>query len=475
MLDDLVQVLRLRCQLLPDQPVLVGVSGGPDSLCLLDTLDRLGYKLVIAHFNHQLRAEAGRESKAIEAFCVKRKLPFVSGQGDVRALAKEQHQSIEEAAREARYHFLFDQAAQHEVQAVAVGHTADDQVETVLMHLLRGSGLAGLSGMAARAVPNAWSETIPLIRPLLGFWRRQIEGYCSERGLAPIADPTNLDLAYYRNRLRHELIPYLEGYNPAVRQVIWRTGEILRGDLEIVIQAVEGVWENCIATSGPGYVALNKGALLEQVGGIQRHVIRRAIAQLRPGLRDIDFEAVERVLERIADPEPRDGIDLMAGLRLDSERDLLWLVEWHVEPPGEDWPKSPTAKTELAIPGQVALQGGWVFASHEDRDSHRARREAKENTDPFQAWIDLDRLSGPISVRSRETGDRFQPLGMGGQSVKLSDFMINRKIPRRARQAWPLVCAGDEIVWIPGIQLAHPYRLKDGTTRIAHLRLSRIR
>jgi tRNA(Ile)-lysidine synthase len=474
MLEELQEVLSRDIELDPDRLLLVGVSGGPDSLCLLDALDRLGYRVIAAHYNHQLRLEAGQEAIALGEFCSNREIPFTSGLGDVPAMAKEQNQSIEEAAREGRYRFLFEEAASREAQAVAVGHTADDQVETVLMHFLRGAGLAGLSGMPVRALPNAWSDQIPLVRPLLHVWREQIEAYCRGRGLDPIYDASNLDTTYYRNRLRHELIPYLESFNPAIRRILWRTADVLRGELSIVTLSVEAAWEECLLAEGREYVALSKRALLGSHRAMQRHMLRRAIERLRPGLRDIDFAAIERTLDRLSDPKPQARIDLSAGLALHFESDRLWVANWGAELPRGDWPTCFADPKALEIPGEMALPEGWTLAIHEELDLQRALVEAKENTDPFQAWLSLDEVAGSLSVRTRRAGDRFKPLGMEGHSVKLAEFMINQKIPLRARESWPLVCADEEIVWVPGVRLAHPFRITAQTQRVIQLRLFKI-
>lgn len=471
MLDELKQHLIAKCGLDKEAKILVGVSGGPDSLCLLDALDVLGYRLVAAHFNHQLRPEAEQEAQAIEQFCLERRLTYVSDKQDVLALAQEQRQSIEEAAREARYRFLFGQAARNNARAVAVGHTADDQVETVLMHLLRGAGLAGLSGMPFRALPNAWSKTIPLVRPLLSFWRRQIEAYCDSRGLKPSIDPSNLDQTYHRNRLRYELIPHLEGYNPAVREILWRMADALRGDLEIVAVMEAEAWEKCVREVGDGYIALNRETLLELNLGLQRRVIRRAVACLRPGLRDIDFMAVERGLGYVRSEASSSTVDFTAGLCLLVEADLVWVAEWGATLPSGNWPVLLEERIDLTIPAQIRLPGGWTFTVREVTDVTAARTEAFANRDPFQAWVRIDSLPGPIYLRTRRSGDRFEPLGMEGRSVKLADFFVNRKVPRRARDSWPLLCSGEQILWIPGLQLAHSFHLDESARRIALLKL----
>ena len=171
--------------------MLLGVSGGPDSLCLLDIMRQLRYRLVVAHFDHGLRPESASEREKIEKLAADNHLLFVSQRADVSSYASENHLSIEEAARTLRYRFLFDQAEKAGACAVAVGHTADDQIETVLMHLLRGTGITGLGGMAYRTQPNVWSTMIPLVRPLLGTWREDISLYLWEHQLEPSFDPSN--------------------------------------------------------------------------------------------------------------------------------------------------------------------------------------------------------------------------------------------------------------------------------------------
>ncbi|MES0361373.1 MAG: tRNA lysidine(34) synthetase TilS, partial [Anaerolineales bacterium] len=298
------QILRDECQLDPAEPIVVGVSGGPDSLCTLDVLERCGYSPVVAHFNHQLRPEAEAESEIIRQLAENRKLPFIKGADDVAARAEKRHESLEEAARNARYHFLFASAKSVAAQAVAVGHSADDQAETVLMHLLRGAGMDGLSGMEFRALPNAWSEKIPLVRPLLGVWRAQIMEYCQEQGFDPIIDATNEDQTFFRNRLRHELLPILESYNPSIRKLLWRTAEVMQGDRELVNQAVDTAWQECLVSEGSNYVVIDPQRASQQSLSVQRHLIRRAIGSLRPGLRDIGFAAIEQVRKYFQDFQP---------------------------------------------------------------------------------------------------------------------------------------------------------------------------
>lgn len=277
------------CRLDPSLPLVAGISGGPDSLCLLDCLQQEGFQPVVAHFDHCLRPESGRDAEEVAQMARRRGLTFEGGRLDVKAFSVEQHLSIEEAARTARYRFLFAAARAIGAQAVVVGHTADDQVETVLMHLLRGAGLAGLKGMTALSLHEGWDASIPLARPLLGVWRAEIEAYCHERGLTPLQDASNQDTTYYRNRLRHELIPYLESYNPQVKDSLWRTADLLAGDSEVLERVVAQAWQDTLAHSGADTCALRRDKLLALPLGLQRGLLRRAIETMRPDLRDIGY------------------------------------------------------------------------------------------------------------------------------------------------------------------------------------------
>jgi tRNA(Ile)-lysidine synthase len=474
MLQYLALILHQECRLDPSKTVLVALSGGPDSLCLFDAIWRLGYPIIAAHLNHRLRPEAWRDAQAVKQFVGERNLTLAMSEVDVGEFADTHGLSIEEAARLVRYRFLFEQAEHFNAQAVVVGHTADDQVETVLMHLLRGAGLSGLTGMTFRSFPTSWSQTIPLVRPLLGVWREEIHAYLSERSLQPVQDASNLDTQYFRNRIRQELIPALKTYNPQIRQRIWQTAYTLQGDNELLDRAVDAAWESCHAVAGPGYVSFKIGELQVQYRGMQRRLLRRAVSLLRTGLHDIDFDTIERGTKFLNKPKYSSQIDLSGGLYVFYEEDRLWVAAWEADLPTGIWPSVEQGKAlDLQVPGSLNLSGGWQFYAQPAYDISQAFSQAMGNRDPYQAWLDFNDLQFPLIVRGRLPGDRFQPLGMRGHSTKLSDMLINLKLPSRARSTWPLLLSGMDIVWIPGFRLAHPYRLKEKTRSAVHLYLTR--
>jgi len=468
-LEKLRKVLEEECALTQEVPLLVGVSGGADSLCLLDALHRLDLPLIVAHFDHGLRPESAADAERVRAEAQARGLPFVTDRQDVGALAREKSFSIEEAARVARYGFLYDQARQHAAQGIAVAHTADDQVETVLMHLLRGAGISGLKGMTYRIIHPEWDIEIPLLRPLLNVWRTEIEAWCAEHDLQPVQDASNDDTSFFRNRLRHELIPYLGGYNPRIKEVLWRMSQSLTGDHEVLELAIEVAWDEVRLREGDDFVELSERTFGLYPLGMQRSLIRRAISCLRPLLRDIDFDSVERALAFVAAPTDSGYMDLIANLVMWVENGHFFLAERHARVIDPGWPQMLQGmELRLDVPGEVQM-GGWLLTATVHTGVELAEL-TEVLDDPWQAWLDADLVTLPLAVRTRRPGDRFRPLGMGGHSMKLSDFWVNEGLNRRARDGWPLVFSGEELASVPGFRPAHLFRLTDQTRRAVQLR-----
>jgi tRNA(Ile)-lysidine synthase len=461
MLRNLSLILQHNCGLDLQRPIIVGVSGGADSLYLLDMLWERRYSLVVVHINHQIRSTAEMDERITREAAKSRGLEFHVHHVDVPGFASQRRIAIEEAARILRYEMLFAEAAAVNAQAIAVGHTADDQVETVLMHLLRGAGTAGMRGMRYRLLPNPWSGTIPLVRPLLGIWRQDISAHLAHQGIVPAADETNQDIQYQRNRIRHELVPLLESYNPSIRKAVARLAEILQGDDEIITLVVDSAWASMAKVAGEEYVCLDRVAFHQYPHSLQRQLIRRAAAHLSSGLKDLDFDAVERALSFLERRRPGQ-VDLVGGITLQVIGDTLWLVGGAADPPFSAFPQlAPGDKFTLAVPGEIRFSSGWSLKA-----AQAARGVKIDEATPGAAWsacLDGARLATSLQVRGRLPGDTFRPAGMGGHRTKVSDFMINVKIPHRVRQGWPLVVSGDEIVWIPGYRVAEGYEANPAT------------
>lgn len=456
------------------RPVLVGVSGGTDSLALLYLLNSAGYTVIAAHFNHHLRPDADDDARFVEETARQLGCATIGGVGDVAAAAQAEKTSIEAAARQARYQFLFTQAEAYGAQAVAVGHNADDQVETVLMHILRGSSLAGLAGMRSRTILKQFSTHIPLVRPLLGIWRVELEAYCREAGLTPRFDLTNQDVAYTRNRIRQELIPILGGYNPQIKQRLYSLAVSAQNSLEILQKAVDQHYQDAFRAAGEGYRGFDRKTMAKLPESLQIEVIRRAAADLLPTSEDLDQAAYQRAAGLLVETDRDSRVDLADGLSAFTDADRFYVTLGAAPVRDARFPQIfSEAPIILNVPGRAALDHGWVIRS--------MWLETTEPVDPgslkkdsSNVIMDADTIALPLTIRYRNPGDRFQPLGLTDGSVKLGDYFTNLKLPGVARSAWPLVLSGDTIIWVVGCQIADEVKIKASSRRFVQLRLEKI-
>ena len=239
----------------------------------------------------------------------------------------------------------------------------------------------------------------------------------------------------------------------------------MRGESELIAEIVSSVWERCLIIQEEDYLAIDSHLCSQQSLSVQRHILRKAIAILRPGLRDINFKAVELALEYLQPGKSYAEVDLIADLRLISEPGRLWISEWNAEIPIIEWPQIVEKRSLLEVGGNLKLNADWQLSAEIIPVDDLVEPYPWESAEADQAWVDQQKIQSPLLVRARRDGDRLQPFGFDGHSLKLSDFMINEKMPKRAREKWPLVCSGDQIVWVPGYRLAHPFRIT-GTTKV---------
>jgi tRNA(Ile)-lysidine synthase len=486
---ELVRRAVERYDLLPrSEPVVVGVSGGPDSLCLLHALRRLakGYDLTlhVAHLNHHIRgAEADADAAFVTALAAEWNLPCTIAARDVPALARQRKLAVEEAARQARYTFLAEVAGQVDSRTVAVGHNADDQAETVLMHFLRGAGLAGLRGMLPktplshyRLLEGQTGAALWLVRPLLETPRAEIEAYCAEHGLQPRFDRSNLDTTYFRNRLRHELIPYLETYRSNIREVIRRTAQVATEDYALLQEVLEGAWASVTRSADDEAIVLDLTGWRALPLSLQRATLREAVHRLRRNLRNINFCHIEDAV-RIGREKATGAVaSLPQGLRLTIGYEVLTVANEDYQPVPLDWPVLLVDRLPLTLPGCTPLPGpgGWCM------EVQRLLLKALppdwvSNPDPWQAFLDAGAVGAGLALRRRQPGDRFQPQGMGGRSKSLSDYLINVKVPAAWRDWVPLVVSGegDRILWVAGWRLDERAQVTSETEWVLHLSFKR--
>lgn len=464
---DFKQHLIEKLRIDPQQTVVLGFSGGPDSLCLLHLLIDHGFIVVAAHLDHGLRGTSSAEAAHAEAVCKALGVGFVTRRMDVGAHARQHHFTVEESARVLRYEFLFEEATRINAQAVLVAHNADDQVETVLMHLLRGSGLSGLAGMRALLLPNPWSSQIPLVRPLIDINRAQIDAFLIERGLTAMVDESNTDKQYFRNRIRHELLPSLETYNPRIRERMLRLADVAAIEDDFLRSSVEAVWDQVVVQQGERFLVVHRDALLDFHPALLRRFMRRAIEWIAPDLRDIDFEVIKRAAGFCQIPTRSRRIDLLAGIEMFLYGNQMVFALLN-DPLHDLWPQVHVEEQrEVPVPGHLQLSPRWMLRVDIQGDTGF-------DTSPFTAYLDEQKISGSLRISRSHPGDRFAPFGLDGHSKKLGDFWNSEGLPARARNAWPLIRSGEVIVWVPGFRIAHHAQVDETTKHVIRMVVEKI-
>lgn len=443
--------------------MLAGISGGPDSLCLLHLLHQSGIQTVAAHLDHALRSTSAAEADQVARICAEFGTPLIRARIDAADFSESHRLTIEEGARVLRYEFLFEEAEKNGSQAVLVAHHADDQVETVLMHLMRGSGLSGLAGMRRVLLPNPWSEHIPLVRPLLLTWRGEIEEYCRVHHLQPVQDGSNLDTRYYRNRIRHDLIPALITYNPLIKERLQKMSEIVGQEEDLLRSLTDKVWNEVLLESTDRYIVLRRSEVKGLHPALTRRLIRKGILLLNHSLRDIEFDCVERGVNFIQNSNRSNQEVLCAGLSIfNCFRERL-VIGFDDDPLDDLWPQmAPGLEICLPEQGEVAINQKWVLQIV-------PTAERQPGKDPHSCLMDMGHLNDRLVVNTVREGDRFMPYGMKGKTKKLGDFWTNEGLPIRARQRWPLVRSGGEIVWIPGFRISDSVKVSEKSTSIVRI------
>lgn len=435
---------------------VVGVSGGTDSLALLHALaaqlppDRL----IVAHLNHGWRDEAADDAEFVRQTAVSLHIPVHIQKLDNSIPA------TEEAGRNARYHFFADVARQHGATVVAVAHNADDQAETVLMRLLRGTGTAGLRGMQPIApLPIADAEGITLVRPLLTTSRADIEAYCQQRNLHPRQDESNRDTAYLRNRIRHNLLPLLAEYNPQIKSRLQQTAVIATADYNLLQTIAASAWAEMEVEQGEGSLSFSRKLWQKRPLSIRRLLLRRAAAALRPDLPNASFSLFEQARLLIESGQTGAQADLSSDLQLTLSYDRVQLTVAGVTFPHRA-PQLLGAEDVILENGRFPLADGWVL-----------QVEKRPRTDNLGRWeMEIAASSAPLMMRPRRAGERFQPLGLNGRSQPIKKAMNSHKIEARLRARWPIIATSEHPLWIAGYTQDERNRLPADTNLVWYLR-----
>ena len=419
--------------------ILVGVSGGPDSVALLHVLHNLCAELrlhlEVAHLHHGIRGDDAREdAKFVQDLADRLKHPFHLRQIDLPRMKTDRGRgNLEALARAERYRFFADVVSERKLNKVATAHTLDDQAETTLMWFLRGTGLRGLGGMAQRCEFLSAGQSFVVIRPLLDISKKELTEYLQEQDLSYRTDSTNEDRRLLRNWLRLQLLPGLERhFDLQVPRRLAQQASIFRDEDAVLEQLARACFAQMISGG-----ELERRALLDQPRALQRRILRIWLEQTRGHLRGMEFIHIEDALRLISQQAPHGMAALPGGWELRREYDRLSLHRSGAgRPPCYDYP--------LRIGTMLSIsEAGFEF------DSERVAAPCGLPADLFAAVFDAAALNAPLSVRNFRRGDRFQPLGMHGRK-KIKDLFIEKRVPLSLRARWPLLTCGDDILWIPG-------------------------
>jgi tRNA(Ile)-lysidine synthase len=437
--------------------LIVGVSAGVDSMVLLRLLTSLRQEfdlsLIVAHVNHGLRPkESEGEAELVQKESERLGLTFEYGLFDVKAFKKAGGLSLQDAARRIRFHFFNLLLQRHGANKIALGHNADDQVETLFLRLMRGSGLGGLKGI----LPIREGK---VIRPLLEVWRREIESFAQEMKIPYLLDSSNLKEDYLRNRLRLTLIPFIEReYQPNLKKIVLKTSAILREENDYLERAAEEAYQNIIQEGRdilsfklPDYQSLHPA--------IQRRILRKMCGKIygsRMNLESTEGIKIDRLYKKLFSVHPSFLLELPQGGSLEKRYDLVTMKKERVKPvlPFE---------VELLSPGRTYIEeiGQDVVIEEISRKDRIENSYGLSN----RAFLDCQNLRFPLRIRNFRPGDRFQPLGVKG-TQKLKEFFIDHKIPNFERQRVPLLISGEMIAWVVGYRIDERVKVSEKTQRV---------
>ncbi len=442
--------------------VLVGVSGGPDSVALLHILNRLkdkmGLRLYPAHLDHMFRGKESQEDALFVAnFCSELQLPLIQDRIDVPAYLVENKASSQQGARDVRYEFYREATQRIGANKVAIGHHAGDQAETVLLNLIRGAGLKGLKG-----IPPVRDN---IVRPLLEISKEDILEYCKVWNLSSRTDSSNLKTVYFRNKIRLELMPLLqEQYNSGIVDSLIRLSEIVRDEDEYLDILTENALKKVISSRGEERITIG----LEEFSGLPGAIKRRLLVSVYKSLagenQELSYNHVQSVIEAVDGGGNHRRVQMPGGIFAIKRYGCLEIIKEDSLPPIGFY------QYRLNIPGitRISEINKDIVAEIFDRKDC----ENPKNLSADEALLDLETLSGPLFVRKRQEGDVFLPFG--GGTVKLKKFLIDLKIPREQRDSIPIVTSGENIVWLAGLRPGEKWKINDETKVCLKLTLADI-
>ncbi len=450
LIAQVIDTIKKHSMLKGGERVIVGLSGGPDSVCLLAVLHRLkddfNLTLYAVYVDHNLRpGETPAEIEYCRKLCAEMKVDFRVKSVDVKGHVKEHGINKQEAARDLRYKAFYEVAAEIRAEKIALAHNADDQTETVFMRLIRGAGAAGLAGIPAKRGN--------VIRPLLEIQRREVEDFLGRENIRYIIDSSNLQTDYFRNKFRLMVMPELKKMNPNLIQSVNKTASILQEEERYLGVIVTKSLMKMISRKTDSRIELFLTPMEVMDIVILRRLLRRALDETE-GLRGIGFIHIEDIIRLVKDGKSGDRLYLPKGIRVIKDYSLLVITS---EKPQK------IASYELQVPGEAAIRGAGLVIKASFEEEIGDFGDGKKS-----ALLDADRMDFPLKIRARMPGDCFYPLGFGKRR-KLQDFFVDEKLPRDERDSIPLVFSGDDIVWIAGHRADERFRVTGSTKKFLRL------
>ena len=432
--------------------IVVGVSGGPDSMallyCLLEARKTIPFSIHIAHVNHGVRGEEARSDQLfVERISKELGLPYYTINVNMIEYGKERGITAEEAGRELRYGFFRDILERHGRGKIAVAHNMNDQAETLLMRIMRGTGPDGLKGMDYK------SDDI--IRPILGIDRKEIEDYIRQKGIETVLDKTNLQPIYSRNKVRLELIPYIEeNFNPNIVTTLWRMSRIFSLDLNFLEEHTKIKFKNMLKSHDKNSIILHGDKFLVEDRSIQQRIIRNTILELNKSLQGISEGQIAGAVNLVN--------NLETGKEFHLSNDIILRINYDEIIIEKSREREKIAYSyDIDVPGSIILENGYCLETKIFTKDNDFVMEKTKNV----KYFDYDKVEGNIRIRNRRDGDRFIPFGMKG-SKKLKDYFIDEKVPRDLRDRIPLVVDNENIMWVVGYRISELYKITQDTKRI---------
>ncbi len=455
-----------------DDHVIVGVSGGPDSMALLHLLVEANrsldwnLRLHVAHLDHQLRGGESTEDAAfVQAAADALSLPCTVAHEDIAGAATTQSIGIEEAGRKARYAFFHRVCLQTGAKLIAVGHHADDNAETILHRVLRGTGLRGLAGIPHRRELTSGAGVF-IIRPLLRLTRATITDYLEEAGIAFREDRTNADTTGVRNRIRHNVLPLVEGeINPQAREAITRLGEQAQWLVEFLHETVHRTFETLIISRTDQMLTLNVDTLSRKSRIVQTEIVRLAYASFELGEQDLAFSHLVATLDLIAESAGGKQVQFPRGMIVENRYGQLTFSL-----PTEEARETIAAEIAVHVPGRTTLPIRRMTIECTIEETTPAQiRKLRHASHGMEEFVDFDAVKQPLVVRTRRPGERFFPLGAPG-TKSLADFLTDNKVAPKVRERVAVLCDHLGPIWIIGHRIDDRVKLTELTRRVLHLR-----